>query len=927
MGVTIPEATDYGTPVPRAATTVQSYNVGQPVQQDVAAWTYAAQSAKAAADSDAKAMEGVGVEIAKWSDQLQTTQAQDSLNQLRARRQELTTGDNGFMKVQGGNVVNPVKGASIYETFPTQFQGHADDIGSKLSGKAAMLYKQAMAAEITGFKSDVARHGLAEGEKYRGAVQKDTQLQIDNKIAAASDPAEIDILIKSKVDNARQYATSVGLPGDAAATAAGSDAAMLVIQKAVNTGDSGAASAALTKYGTYLDAKDRIRVDGLVKTLANQDSAVGEARDIRAGVLGVGPPPDPKDAPGVVKHFEGILYKAKVDTDGKYRVGYGSDTVTHPDGTHSPVTKDTVVTKEDAERDLARRLPQFQAGIKERIGSAAWDALTPEAKASATSIAYNYGSIPDRLVKSLQSGDPAQIAQAIRGLSGDNGRINARRRGLEAAGVGGASGQGQLTHDGLPARKNPDGSYSTEVSITVQDEKLNGGKPTNIPSLWGGKEVSREEAVDLAVKSGNIYVGFNSIAEAEAAAKAKSAAGGAAAPQNGALYKDPDVLLYQLNEQFKDMTIANQERNATNIGKRTLVQTELELWHTAQKKQIEQMRLAQKVNLNQVMTTGGPDGKGPTHEKQIPTELWAQLSFRERESVTNIIKHNAKGTEAVTDQKHWLEIQKGLTSADPVVRQKWADYDLWESKDKLDNKDLQELAKMQGVVRKGDPDKEMEQFRTTGQMVDDALKNDLRVDPSPDAAPADAARAYRYRRDVQDAITALQNAKKQKLLPEERQSIIDAATRKARQEIVQGDLVNKHATHVANFAQKITETLNTIGVDPTPSKAGNDAAKDGHKFKLQAEEYLGAFEKKYGVTSSDAEQRKLLSILTENVPAVGLLNQDTTVPLWNIKARQIPKADRASVDKAFESLGVKNPTDDMITKLYVDTQIVKRFKR
>jgi hypothetical protein len=38
------------------------------------------------------------------------------------------------------------------------------------------------------------------------------------------------------------------------------------------------------------------------------------------------------------------------------------------------------------------------------------------------------------------------------------------------------------THDGYPARKNADGSYSTELSITVTNPKLNGGKPTNIPS-------------------------------------------------------------------------------------------------------------------------------------------------------------------------------------------------------------------------------------------------------------------------------------------------------------------------------------------------------------------------------------------------------------------------------------------------------------
>lgn len=666
MGVTIPEAADYGTPVPRAATAVQSYTVGQPVQQDVAAWTYAAQSAKAAADSDAKAMEGVGQEIAKWSDQLQTTQAQDSLNQLRARRQELTTGDAGFMKVQGGNVVNPQggPGTSIYDTFPGQLQGHADDIGSKLSGKASMLYKQAMAAEITGFKSDVARHGLAEGEKYRGAVQKDTQTQIDNKIATASDPAEIDILIKSKVDNARQYATSIGMPGDAAATAAGSDAAMLVIQKAVNTGDSVVASAALTKYGIHLDAKDRIKVDGLVKTMQIADTAT---TNVQGMVNSFNPPPDPKDAPGVVKHFEGFITKAKVDTDGKYRVGYGSDTVTRADGKVEKVTADTVVTKEDAERDLARRLPQFQAGIKERIGSAAWDALSPEAKASATSIAYNYGSIPDRLVKSLQSGDPAQIAQAIIGLSGDNGRINARRRGLEAAGVGGASGQGQLTHDGLPARKNPDGSYSTEVTITVQDEKLNGGKPTNIPSLWGGKEVSREEAVDLAVNSGNNYVGFDSIREAEAAAKAKSAAGGVAAPQNGPDYKDTRVLHRQVMDTYDAMTLDNQRRNPTNEKLRSAEQAKIELWKAGQERQIEKAKLDLEIAVDNYMTKGGPNG-GPATERP-PARIWNQLHYEKQKSLDATLLHNAKGKDVPPTQANTAEYitYRDMAHNDPLT--------------------------------------------------------------------------------------------------------------------------------------------------------------------------------------------------------------------------------------------------------------------
>jgi hypothetical protein len=89
---------------------------------------------------------------------------------------------------------------------------------------------------------------------------------------------------------------------------------------------------------------------------------------------------------------------------------------------------------------------------------------------------------------------------------------------------------GAKTHDGFPARKNADGSYSTEVSITVTNPKLNGGKPTNIPSLWGGKEVDENTAVENALATGKKYESFSTIPEAVKAAKKKSDAGGAGAP-------------------------------------------------------------------------------------------------------------------------------------------------------------------------------------------------------------------------------------------------------------------------------------------------------------------------------------------------------------------------------------------------------------
>lgn len=69
---------------------------------------------------------------------------------------------------------------------------------------------------------------------------------------------------------------------------------------------------------------------------------------------------------------------------------------------------------------------------------------------------------------------------------------------------------------------NPDGSWSSEVSATVADPGLNGGKATNVPTLWiiGGKPVRVDEdtAAMLAASSGLNWPAYNSLEEADKAA-------------------------------------------------------------------------------------------------------------------------------------------------------------------------------------------------------------------------------------------------------------------------------------------------------------------------------------------------------------------------------------------------------------------------
>ena len=134
-----------------------------------------------------------------------------------------------------------------------------------------------------------------------------------------------------------------------------------------------------------------------------------------------------------------------------YRAGYGSDTVTLADGRVVPVSQGMTVSREDAERDLTRRIPEFERRVVSAVGQDQYAALPPNAQAALISIAYNYGTLPGSIRAAARSGDPAALAQAVAGLAGDNEGVNAIRRREEAAMIAGTpvnvmSGRGATTN-------------------------------------------------------------------------------------------------------------------------------------------------------------------------------------------------------------------------------------------------------------------------------------------------------------------------------------------------------------------------------------------------------------------------------------------------------------------------------------------------
>lgn len=137
------------------------------------------------------------------------------------------------------------------------------------------------------------------------------------------------------------------------------------------------------------------------------------------------------DAASLIRDFEGFRENAYWDVNA-HRAGFGSDTVTGPDGRVTRVTPATRVSRADAERDLTRRVAEFSGIAERQVGSDRWAALPPAAQAALTSVAYNYGNLPQRIVPAVRNGDLEEIANAVRGLAGDNAGINQRRRNREA---------------------------------------------------------------------------------------------------------------------------------------------------------------------------------------------------------------------------------------------------------------------------------------------------------------------------------------------------------------------------------------------------------------------------------------------------------------------------------------------------------------
>lgn len=172
----------------------------------------------------------------------------------------------------------------------------------------------------------------------------------------------------------------------------------------------------------------------------------------------------------LLRGFEGFRSTPYWDVNAN-RLGYGTDTVTNPDGSYRSVQEGDVVDKEGADRDLARRIPVFESVIVEQVGEEAWNRLPPHAKAALISVAYNYGALPNGddvgnrdVVFAVQQGNLALIASEVSELSANRGR-----RQKEAAVILGQKTSGDPIFDSL----GPDTRTKLRTAAEARRDEIN----------------------------------------------------------------------------------------------------------------------------------------------------------------------------------------------------------------------------------------------------------------------------------------------------------------------------------------------------------------------------------------------------------------------------------------------------------------------
>jgi GH24 family phage-related lysozyme (muramidase) len=372
-------------------------------------------------------------------------------NTLLEKTQKIKFGDpddpssKGYLNMSGQEAMDARK-----PTLDALEQARKDILKGLPTDKARLEFDIASRRLNMNTAGELGRHYDQQFKAWGVGIQND--LLTSNQRSVGLDPTNEDTF-QHALEDSKHAATKAFQLGPTAGDKVGEEnarnaaASRLYVTRfealAMQPNGAAAAVAFLDKNKGNIDPQVLIQLQPRIEKLegdAAGQGALGSAstnpqnvpRFVTQGVPGQGGRQQPavtNSTADMIKHFEGFITDPKWDKTAM-RVGYGSDTITRADGSVVKVQPGMTVTREDADRDLVRRIPEYQATIRGQIGDGAWGSLTPATQASLTSVAYNYGRLPNSVVAAAQTGDPSKIAGAVASLP-----ANPKRRLEEARNI------------------------------------------------------------------------------------------------------------------------------------------------------------------------------------------------------------------------------------------------------------------------------------------------------------------------------------------------------------------------------------------------------------------------------------------------------------------------------------------------------------
>lgn len=397
-----------------------------------------------------------------------------------ARRDEMYNPETGFMFKEGKNAVDAFPG------FEKRIKEIRKEYGKGLTGEAAQMYERASRADVSStLQTGMIHTGSAKKQWFKDASNSRLDTFQQDAIAAYGNPDEVNKNLRAGVIELRNRAADEGWDADTLKNKAldfVSTTRRNVLMRIAND-DPIEAEKYYNEHKDQFNGQDQYAVETALKEGLVVEKSKREADRIMSGgsssVQGVA---GPRIIGGgdltidLIRNKEGFRSSPYWDVN-HFRVGFGSDTITRADGSVVKTRPGMSISRADAERDLNRRVQIQQGEIQKQIGGETWRSLTPQAQAAMTSVAYNYGSLPGSVVSAARSGDPEQIADAIRSLGSHNGGVNRDRRNHEAdiaAGRAGVAASGGLSYtsieDQLSQIKDPDVRDATRRRINSMME-------------------------------------------------------------------------------------------------------------------------------------------------------------------------------------------------------------------------------------------------------------------------------------------------------------------------------------------------------------------------------------------------------------------------------------------------------------------------